>query len=185
MCASASPQDPDVTRTETDSLLSVLDGARRNFAWKTSGLDETGLRATTAASSMTLGGLLKHMAWVEADWLVVTLAGGSYGPPWDTVGGGADPGWAWTTAGSDPADELYALWRESVVRSREVVAEAIRARGLAGTAAVTLPDGRARTVRDMLLHMIEEYARHTGHADLLREAVDGRVGDEAPSGFRL
>jgi hypothetical protein len=61
--------------SEADSLLSVLERNRRTFAWKTSGLDEVGLRATTAASAMTLGGLVKHVALVEADWLAVKLAG--------------------------------------------------------------------------------------------------------------
>lgn len=68
------------TPTEAEALLSVLERNRRTFAWKTSGLDEKGLCATTAASSMTLGGLVKHMALVEADWLAVKLAGEEHGP---------------------------------------------------------------------------------------------------------
>jgi uncharacterized damage-inducible protein DinB len=56
---------------EAESLLSVLERNRRTFAWKTSGLDQEGLRATAAASAMTLGGLVKHVALVEADWLAV------------------------------------------------------------------------------------------------------------------
>ena len=56
-------------------------------------------------------------------------------------------------------------------------------RGLDGPSSLTWPDGRTPTVRDMLLDMIEEYARHTGHADILREAVDGRVGEGAPEDF--
>jgi hypothetical protein len=70
---------------EAESLLSVLERNRRAFAWKTSGLDEQGLRATTAASAMTLGGLIKHLALVETDWLAVKLAGQEYGAPWDVV----------------------------------------------------------------------------------------------------
>ncbi|GHJ12869.1 hypothetical protein TPA0908_08640 [Micromonospora sp. AKA38] len=58
-------------------------------------------------------------------------------------------------------------------------------RGLAGPAAFTSPDGRTPTVRAILLDMIEEYARRTGHADLLREAVDGRVGEGAPADFTI
>ena len=169
--------------TEAESLLSVLERNRRTFAWKTSGLDEKGLRATAAASSMTLGGLVKHVALVEADWLAVKLAGREYGAPWDAVDFDADPDWEWRTGALDSPDETYAVWRAAVERSRELVAEVIGARGLDGPASFTWPEGRTPTVRAMLLDMIEEYARHTGHADILREAVDGRVGEGAPKDF--
>ena len=168
---------------EAEALLSVLERNRRTFAWKTLGLDQDGLRATTAASAMTLGGLVKHVALVEADWLAVKLAGQGYGVPWDTVDFDADPDWEWRTGAVDPPDDVYALWRHAVERSRELVADVINERGLDAPASFTWPDGRTPTVRAMLLDMIEEYARHTGHADILREAVDGRVGEGAPSDF--
>ena len=172
-------------RTEAEALTAVLERNRRTFAWKTADLDERGLRATTAASTMTLGGLIKHVALVEADWLAVKLAGQGYGAPWDAVDFDADPDWEWRTGAADSPDNVYALWRAAVERSRAVVADVVRERGLDGPASFTWPDGRTPTVRDMLLDMIEEYARHTGHADLLREAVDGRVGEGAPEGFML
>jgi uncharacterized damage-inducible protein DinB len=165
---------------EEQEVLAVLERNRRTFAWKTAGLDEKGLRATTAASSMTLGGLVKHVALVEADWLAVKLAGREYGSPWDTVDFDADPDWEWRTGALDPPGEVYAVWREAVERSRAIVAEVLAERGLDGPAAFTWPDGRTPTVRAMLLDMIEEYARHTGHADILREAVDGLVGESPP-----
>ncbi|MGY0007646.1 DinB family protein [Micromonospora sp. I033] len=183
MSETAAEHSPSVTPTEADSLLSVLDRNRRTFAWKTSGLDEKGLRATTAASAMTLGGLVKHMALVEADWLAVKLAGLDHGAPWDAVDFDADPDWEWRTGALDFPDDVYALWREAVERSRKLVAEVIRERGLDGPASFTWPDGRTPTVRAMLLDMVEEYARHTGHADILRESVDGRVGEGAPADF--
>jgi len=168
---------------EAESVLAVLERNRRTFAWKTSGLGEAGLRATTAASSMTLGGLVKHVALVEADWLAVKLAGQGYGPPWDAVDFDADPDWDWRTGALDAPEDVYAVWRDAVERSRVLVAEVIKERGLDGPASFTWPNGRTPTVRDMLLDMIEEYARHTGHADILREAVDGRVGEGAPENF--
>ena len=177
------PSAPSAVPTEAESLQSVLERNRRTFAWKTSGLDEKGLRATTAASSMTLGGLVKHVALVEADWLAVKLAGQEYGSPWDAVDFDADPDWEWRTGAQDPPAEVYALWQRAAERSRELVAEVIEKRGLDGPSSLTWPDGRTPTVRDMLLDMIEEYARHTGHADILREAVDGRVGEGAPEDF--
>jgi len=180
----AAPQsDTSPARSEAESVLAVLERNRRTFAWKTSGLDEKGLRATAAASAMTLGGLVKHAARVEADWLAVKLAGQGYGPPWDAVDFDADPDWEWRTGASDAPEDVYALWRAAVERSRELVAEVIMERGLDGAASFTWPDGRTPTIRDMLLDMIEEYARHTGHADILREAVDGRVGEAAPADF--
>ena len=168
---------------EAEAVLAVLERNRRTFGWKTGGLDRAGLAATTAASSMTLGGLIKHMALVEADWLVVKLAGQPYGPPWDEVDFEADPDWEWRTGVEDDPAEVYALWRTAVQRSRQVVAAVLRDGGMDAATQFTGPDGRAASVREMLLDMIEEYARHTGHADLLRESVDGLVGEGAPADF--
>jgi uncharacterized damage-inducible protein DinB len=170
---------------EAEAVLAVLERNRRTFAWKTGGLDRSGLAATAAASSMTLGGLVKHMALVETDWLVVKLAGQPYGPPWDEVDFDADPDWDWRTGAQDAPEEVYALWRSAVQRSRDVVAAVLQQGGLDAAARFTRGDGRNATVREMLLDMIEEYARHTGHADLLRESVDGLVGESAPREFHF
>jgi Protein of unknown function (DUF664) len=75
MTEAAEQSDAFAAHGEVGSVLAVLERSRRTFAWKTSALDEAGLRATTAASAMTLGGLVKHVALVEADWLAVKLAG--------------------------------------------------------------------------------------------------------------
>jgi uncharacterized damage-inducible protein DinB len=180
---SAATPDRTRTRTEAEALTAVLERNRRTFAWKTADLDQQGLAARTAASTMTLGGLVMHVALVEADWLAVKLAGESYGAPWDGVDFDADPDWEWRTGATDTPQDVYAVWKAAVERSRALVAAVIEERGLDGPASVTWPDGRTPTVRDMILDMIEEYARHTGHADLLREAVDGRIGEGAPEDF--
>jgi uncharacterized protein DUF664 len=185
MSDATTPTDPSAPPAEAESLLSVLERNRRTFAWKTAGLDAEGLSATTAASTMTLGGLIKHVALVEADWLAVKLAGEEYGPPWDGVDFDADPSWDWRTGAQDAPDDVYAIWRDAVARSRELVPRVIGARGLDGPASYTWPNGRTPTVRAMILDMVEEYARHTGHADILREAVDGRVGEGAPEDFTI
>jgi uncharacterized damage-inducible protein DinB len=169
--------------TEAEELLDALERNRRTFAWKTSGLDEHGLRATTAKSTMTLGGLVKHMALVEADWLAVRMAGEEYGEPWDAVDFDTDPDWEWRTAADDPPAALHALWMRAVERTRAITARVIEERGLDGRASHTFRNGRNPTVRWMLIDMIEEYARHTGHADILREAVDGLVGESTPEDF--
>jgi hypothetical protein len=183
MSGAVDKPSPTPGPTEAESLISVLERNRRTFAWKTADLDALGLRAKTAASTMTLGGLVKHVALVEADSLAVKLAGREYGPPWDAVDFDADPDWEWRTGAEDSWDDVYKLWRDAVERSRMLVAEVINERGLDGPASFSWPDGRTPTVRAMLLDMIEEYARHTGHADILREAVDGRVGESAPKDF--
>ncbi len=177
------PEPPSAAGAEAEALLAVLERNRRTFAWKTEGLDAEGQRATTAASDMTLGGLVKHMALVEADWLAVKLAGQEYGSPWDAVDFDAEPDWEWRTGAIDPPESVGALWRAAVERSQALVTEIVSNRGLDGAASFTWPDGRTPTVRAMLLDMIEEYARHTGHADILREVVDGRVGEGAPEYF--
>lgn len=170
---------------EASAVLAVLERNRRVFGWKTGGLDSGGLAATTAASAMTLGGLVKHMALVETDWLVAKLAGQPYEPPWDEVDFDADPDWEWRTGAQDGPEQVYALWRSAVQRSRDVVATVLKEDGLDGASRFTRGDGHPASVRETLLDMIEEYARHTGHADLLRESVDGLTGESTPPDFQL
>ncbi|HEY7597734.1 MAG TPA: DinB family protein [Actinophytocola sp.] len=171
---------PVMAGDEIATLLSTLERNRRTFAWKCGNLDADGLRATTAASTMTLGGLLKHLALVEADWFAAKLCGEPLGPPWDGVDWDADPDWEWRTAADDRPEELYALWHAAVARSRALVAAALATGGADQPARFTWPDGRTPNLRRVLADMIEEYARHTGHADLLRESVDGLVGESPP-----
>lgn len=170
---------------EADNLLAALARNRRTFAWKTTGLDQAGLSATTAASSMTLGGLIKHVALVEADWFAAKLAGEPMGEPWDSVDFDADPDWEWRTGSTDSPEELHRLWTHEVARSDGLIDRVLQDRGLDGDAAYVWPNGKTLTVRRMLVDMVEEYARHTGHADILREAVDGLVGEGAPEDFTV
>ena len=175
-------REPPMNGTEVDTLVGSLERQRRTFAWKCGDLDAAGLRATTAATTMTLGGLLKHLALVEDDYFSVRLLGRAPAAPWDTVDWDGDPDWEWRTAAEDTPEQLYALWRESVARSRANLHEALADGGLGRLAGFTWPDGRSPSIRRLLVDLIEEYARHTGHADLLREAVDGRVGEDPPEG---
>ncbi len=78
-------------------------------------------------------------------------------------------------------EQLLTLWQDAVARSRSLVAEALADGGLERLARRTWPDGRARSLRRILIDLIEEYARHVGHADLIRESVDGLVGEDPPS----
>jgi len=84
--------EPPVAGDEVSTLLGSLDRQRATLAWKCGGLDAAGIRATAAASTITLGGLLKHLANVEDDYFSVRLFGREPSPPWDTVAWDADPG---------------------------------------------------------------------------------------------
>jgi uncharacterized damage-inducible protein DinB len=169
--------EPPLAGDETATLLGFLDYQRATLAWKCSGLDAAGLTATVGASSMTLGGLLKHLAYVEDDWFSRSLHGLDRQPPWDTVDWKSDPDWEWHSAAGDSPEQLLAIWQASVARSRSRIAEALADGGLDQLAKRTWPDGSAPSLRWILVHMIEEYARHNGHADLLRESVDGATGE--------
>lgn len=169
--------EPPLTGDETATLLGFLDYQRATLAWKCAGLDAADLRSTVGASSMTLGGLLKHLAYVEDDWFSRWLHGADRQLPWDTVDWHTDPDWDWHSAAEDTPEQLLTLWQNAVARSRSLVTEALADGDLGRPATRTWPDGRAPSLRWILCHMIEEYARHNGHADLLRESVDGLTGE--------
>jgi len=169
--------EPPTAGNEADTLLGSLERQRDYVAWKCGNLDSAGLRATLRPSTMTLGGLLKHLAAVEDDMFSVKLLGLPARAPWDTAPWDSDPDWEWHSAAQDSPAELMTLWRESADRSRAFVAEAIAAGGLDQLTSYQWADGR-HSLRRILMDMIEEYARHLGHADLIRESVDGLVGED-------
>ena len=169
--------EPPLAGDEAATLLGFLDYQRATLEWKCAGLDAAGLSATVAPSTLTLGGILKHLALVEEQWFSRRLHGRPAGQPWDTVDWSADEDWDFTSAALDTPDELRTLWRDSVARSREDVALALAAGDLGQLARWSWPDGRSPSMRWTVVHMIEEYARHNGHADLIRESVDGLTGE--------
>jgi uncharacterized damage-inducible protein DinB len=169
--------EPPLAADETATLLGFLEFQRATLAWKCGGLDAAGLRATVGASSMTLGGMLKHLAYVEDAWCSRRLQGQDLQPPWDTVDWTADPDWDWHSAADDTPEQLRTLWQDAVARSRSLVAEALADGGLEQLARRGWPDGRSPSLRWILCHLIEEYSRHNGHADLIRESVDGQTGE--------
>jgi hypothetical protein len=180
MYAQGRPDTP-VAGDEVATLLGYLERQRATFAWKCGGLDEAGLRATLGPSSMTLGGMLKHLARFEDDMSTEWLLGREQVSPWNTVDWDADHDWDWRSAAEDSPEQLYALWRDAVARSRSLFAEVLADGGLerpdAGAADAR---GEVPSLRFIMINMIEEYARHNGHADLLRESVDGLVGHDPP-----
>jgi hypothetical protein len=164
---------------EAETMLGTLDRNRSTFAWKCGGLDAAGLRARLSPSTMTLGGLLKHLALVEDHYFSHLLAGGDYPADWDGADE-SDPDWEWHSAADDAPEELMALWERAVARSRAVVAAALAGDGLDTLAVRPTHSGARLNLRRLVADLVEEYARHTGHADLIRESVDGLVGEEPP-----
>jgi uncharacterized damage-inducible protein DinB len=161
--------------TETDGLLAFLDHQREAVRYACFGLTEEQARATPAPSSLSLGGLVKHLEWGERTWLARITE--------RPLPGDSDPAAALTdymgTFQLNP-DETLA---EMLAAYQSAAAETDRAvRGCADLGrkvplppAPWLPDSGGCTVRWVLLHLIEETARHAGHADLLREALDGAL----------
>lgn len=169
--------EPPLDGDEVATLLGFLDYQRATLEWKCRGLDSGSLRTRVAASSMTLGGLLTHLAFAEDHWLSYCLHGSERRPPWDGADWSSSPDWDWDSAASRSPEELRGLWRDAVERSRGLVAQALATDGLGQLARRSWPNGEAPSLRWIIVHLIEEYARHNGHADLLREAVDGETGE--------
>jgi len=184
MTNSDCPWEPPLAGTEAEHLVGALDRLRTTFRWKADGLDSAGLQTRIGASSLTLGGLLKHLALVEEHCSSTRLSGAPPGTPWDAVDWDADPDWEFSSAADDTPEQLYALWDDGVERSRARLNAALADGGLDQLIHLSGPDGRHASLRRLVCDLIEEYGRHTGHADLLREAVDGLVGEDPPAGWR-
>ena len=178
------PWEPPLSGTEAEHLAGALDRLRTTFRWKADDLDASGLRARIGASSLTLGGLLKHLALVEDHTFSTKLRGQPLGPPWEIADLDRAEDWEFTTAADDTPEQLYALYDGAVARSRARLDAALADGGLDQLTHVAVPDGRHASLRRLVCDLIEEYGRHTGHADLLREAVDGLVGEDPPAGWR-
>ena len=166
--------DPPPAADETTTLLGFLDYHRATLRRKVTGLDAAQLQATLPPSTMTLGGMLKHLAFVEHWWTRCVFEGREYGEPWASVDWDADWDWDWHSAAGADLEELLALWDRETAAADEVV------RRVPDLGQLSQRTGRAGvpfSLRWVLVHLVEEYARHNGHADLLRESIDGTVGE--------
>ena len=168
--------EPSTTAGEAEVLLFALDRSRAQFAWKVGGLDADALHAPHPPSAMTLAGLIKHLSLVEDQRTAEDLGGPPYGRQWSGYDG---PDWEWRSAADDSPEELYALWRGAVERSRAAWARVLADGGLDQPSRHE-GHGEPVNLRRVLVDMQDEYARHTGHADLFREATDGLVGEDPP-----
>lgn len=160
---------------ERSTLRATLDQQRASFLTKIDGLQADQLAQPLPPSTLTLGGLAKHLALVEDHWFQHSFAGERLVEPWASAPFDDDPDWELNTAQHDSPEQLRTWYLDAIARSNAVY-----------DAAPTLdqmnsPANTPRMPFDLrwvTLHMIEETARHAGHADLIRESIDGAVGDQ-------
>jgi uncharacterized damage-inducible protein DinB len=167
--------DPPLVAQEREMLDAWLDYHRATLAVKCEGLTDDQLRAQAVPpSSLSLLGLVRHMGEVERSWFRRVL-GGEQAPPRyysdENRDGDFDDVAAADVAAADVA-EAFGYWRDECAHARERAAAA-PSLDMIGTGR----SGERYSLRWIMVHMIEEYARHNGHADLLRERIDGTVGD--------
>lgn len=175
------PWEPPLAGTEEQAVLGAIDRLRWTFRYKIDDLDAAGLDVTVGASTLTLGGLAKHLAAQEDYLSAVKMEGGELGEPWAGWGWDGSNDWEFTSAADDSPEQIYATYDDAVTRTRARVGAFIAEGGLDRPVAVGA--GRAN-LRRLLMDLVEEYGRHLGHADLIREAVDGRVGEDPPDRWR-
>ena len=172
--ALAGREEPDTQEAELKMLEGYLALQRQTILAKTAGLDREGMARCLPTSSLSLGGLVYHLALVEESWMEVRYAGRELPDPWRVVDFDADPEWEFRTGGELEPELVRQRYREAGERTHRVIAEA---GGPDHLSAMPAHNGRPFSLRWILLNLIEETARHIGHADLIREAIDGSIGE--------
>jgi uncharacterized damage-inducible protein DinB len=158
------------TGDEKESLYVALDRHRDVVLWKLEGLDDEQLRRPMTPSGTNLIGLVKHLAGVEYGWFCETFGREDRSIPFDEN----DPDADMRAAPGETTEEIVAYYRRARANADVVIDELdLEATGDGG-------DGKVVTLRWVLIHMIEETARHAGHMDILREQIDGATGDHRP-----
>lgn len=182
MTEATPPWEPPLAGTDAEHLAGSLDRLRATFRWKTDGLDKEGLTTTIPSSELSLGVLLKHLALVEDDVMGWRFAGQTPVTQLQVLEHTDVGEWQFTVYDNESAEQIYRCWDEAVARSQQRFADAV-------TGGLDRPGylefrGHRPSLRRHVYDLIEEYGRHTGHADLLREAIDGRVGEDPPGDWR-
>jgi hypothetical protein len=164
------PQPP-LDAAEAETLEAFLDYYRAMIVDKATGLGPSPAPSNTRPIHAHVGNLVHHLAFAEHYWFHETFIGGEPMEPWVARVSGQD--WEFTVAAGLDSDVILARYAEACGRSRRIVRRAESLDQLA----VRESWGRVCSLRWILVHMIEETARHVGHADLIRESIDGEVGD--------
>jgi len=161
---------PPLEADERVTLTAFLDFQRATLALKCDGLTDDQLRdQAVQPSTLSLLGIVRHMAEVERNWFRPVLDGEEMSGLW-AAGQALDPEPAFEEVGTADVAEAFAAWRGECEHSAALTvgASSLHVTGMRGGARFSL--------RWVMVHMIEEYARHNGHADLLRERIDGSIG---------
>ena len=164
--------DPELRVGERETLTQFLDFLRASMVRLAEGLSQEQLATTLPPSDLTIAGLLKHLALVEDSWFQEDMLGRPIPAPFDAVDWAADPDWEFRTALDDRPEYLIGRYLEACERSRQVVAEHDLSEPSVSVSPRTEP-GTHYSLRWIVVHLIEETARHLGHADLIRQAIDG------------
>jgi len=146
---------------ERDTLLEFLDYLRESLIIKVSGLDEESCRRSTVPSGTSLLGLIKHLASVEVGWFQVAFAGTDVTVPEEKL------------TSTDTVSEVVASYRAATQANNRIVRDEA---DLDRLCVRTLTTPEPLSLRWVLVHMVEETARHAGHADIIREQIDGQTG---------
>jgi len=161
------PSAPPHAGDERALLTTFLDYQRQVMLRKVIGVSDEDLRRPMTESNVTLLGIVKHLGYVERDWFQDVFLGQDVETPWTDEDRDAD----WRIEPGEETDVIVAFYRDEIAKANEITAasdlDAVAAR----------PEAGGVTMRWILVHMIEETARHLGHADLIRERIDGVVGD--------
>jgi uncharacterized damage-inducible protein DinB len=158
----------DLNTGELETLARYLDGYRDVIVWKLEGLDEEQVRRRLVPSLTSLLGIVKHLAFVERYWFQRVIAGRDVSIPWLD-----DDGWEdaqWHLSDEETIAEVVGLYETEIAESRRIHS------ALDDPDLLVNVDGDPVSVRRILIHMVEEVARHAGHADILRELIDGTTG---------
>jgi len=158
--------DPPPGGMERELLAAFLDYQRATLLRKIDGLGDADLRRQVLPSTLTLLGMVKHLAYVEQSWFGIRFAGEDLPVPYTK----ADPDADFRIEPGETTTDIVALYKREVARSRAILS----ASSLDDLAKA---EGFRPSLRWIALHMIEETARHNGHADLIREAIDGATGE--------
>jgi uncharacterized damage-inducible protein DinB len=156
----------DLNTPELETLARYLDAYRDVVLWKLEGVDDEAARRPLVPSGTSLLGLIKHLAYVERYWYQRVIAGRDVAVPWRD----GDPGGDWRIDPAETGDDVVALYQAEIAESRRIHAE------LTDPDVTVEEDGVPVSVRRILVHMVEEIARHSGHADIIRELIDGTTG---------
>ncbi len=157
------------TGGERETLRAYLDFHRETLALKCAGLSDDDLRRRTTASGLTLLGLVRHMAEVERAWFRRVIDGQDVPLVWSSDG---DFQVAYDVADATPT-EAFGAWEAEIAHARRIE----RAAASLDVTGIDLRSGEEYSLRRVMVHLIQEYARHNGHADLLRERIDGVTGE--------